>query len=257
MNNYNVLFEKEYNTSQEIDNTFAAICNEQGFSKGIEYLKSINFEWLDYDGYVILYTINAITKATTTLEEKKNLLKRVSRQEDVKEIKIEQSDKFNIPQLIILKEDYEIRVMQLSELIPEAMEVLPDLESDERMGTCFAKAYDIALNLGIPNDIVTGYCYGYTDKSKFLHSWVETKYKGEEIVIDGVLNSIINKDGYYKLRHIEPLTRISDQTLNSDIEKYLLSLGTITPEIYYVFRDEIIKDFEKNAEVFQRSLQIK
>ena len=36
MKNYKELFEKEFNKSQKIDETFAKICNEQGFRKGIE-----------------------------------------------------------------------------------------------------------------------------------------------------------------------------------------------------------------------------
>ena len=41
MKSYKELFEKEFNTSQQIDETFAKICNEQSFRKGIEYLKLI------------------------------------------------------------------------------------------------------------------------------------------------------------------------------------------------------------------------
>lgn len=252
MKSYKELFEKEFKTSQQIDETFAKICNEQGFRKGIEYLKSINCEWLDYDGYTILYTINELTKASITDEEKRKLLERISSQKDVLETKIEKNDKFKISQIVIKKKDYEIRAMQLSKLLPNAMELLPDLEDDRRAGTCFDKAYHISLNLGVPNDIVTGYCYGYTDKSKFLHSFIETKLKDEEVVIDGTLNAIFNKEGYYKLRHIEPITRISNKTLENDIERYLKSFKTISPEVYYIFRDEMIKDFEKNSDVFER-----
>ena len=249
---YSELFEKEFHTSQQIDDTFAKICNEQGFKKGVEYLKSINCKWLDYDRYDILYTINEWTKRITSEEEKNKLFERISRQEDVIEVKTEINDKLKIPQLVIKRKDFEMKVIQFSKLIPDTIKVLPDLEDDSRKGTCFTKAYNIALNLGIKNDIVTGYCYGYTDKSKFLHSWIETKLKGEEVVIDGTLNAIFNKEGFYKLRHIAPLTRISNETLKSDIEKYLNNFKTISPEVYYVFRDEIIKDFERNSEVFER-----
>lgn len=69
--------------------------------------------------------------------------------------------------------------MKFSEVVPQSKKLLIDLEDDRRVGTCYSKAFDIALHLGIPNDIVTGYTYGYTDKSKFLHSWIETKLKGE------------------------------------------------------------------------------
>ena len=83
----------------------------------------------------------------------------------------------------------------------------------------------------------------------FRHS---KRYSDERVVIDGTLNAIFNKEGYYKLRHIEPITRISNKTLESDIEKYLKSFKTISPEVYYIFRDEMIRDFEKNSDIFER-----
>ena len=116
--------------------------------------------------------------------------------------------------------------------------------------TCFVKALRIATHLGIENSIVTGYCYGYSDKSRFLHSFVETTLDGKEVVIDGTLNAIMNKDGYYALRHIKPLTKISNQTLQEDKENYLYKIEKFPPEVYFVFRDEIIRDFEKNDELF-------
>ncbi len=88
------------------------------------------------------------------------------------------------------------------------------------------------------------------DKSRFLHSFVETTLNGEEVVIDGTLNAIMNKDGYYTFRHIKPLTKISNQTLQEDMEKYLYKIKEFSPEVYFVFRDEIIRDFEKNDELF-------
>lgn len=108
----------------------------------------------------------------------------------------------------------------------------------------------ICLNLGIPNNIVTGYTYGYTDKSQYLHSWIETELKGEPVVIDGTLNVIMNKEGYYKMRHIEVLTKISNETLMSDIEKYLSKVGKISLAVYYLFRNEIIEEFKKNETLF-------
>ena len=117
---------------------------------------------------------------------------------------------------------------------------------DERHGECYEIAHEISLNLGISNNIVTGYIYGYTDKSKFLHSWVETTIKGEEYVIDGTLNSLINKQGYYLMQHAKPITKISNQTFaNDNIKNYLEKIKTFPIGVYYVFRDEIIKDFKK------------
>ena len=39
-----------------------------------------------------------------------------------------------------------MKVIQFSKLIPDAIELLPDLEDDSRKETCFIKAHNISLN---------------------------------------------------------------------------------------------------------------
>ena len=76
-----------------------------------------------------------------------------------------------------------------------------------------------------------------------MHSWIEATIKGKEYVIDGKLNSLINKHGYYLMQHAKPITKINNQ---------IFVIETFPIEVYYVFRDEIIKDFQKNDEIFER-----
>ena len=99
---------------------------------------------------------------------------------------------------------------------------------------------------------MTGYIYGYSDKSKFLHSWVESTINDEEYVIDGTLNAMINKDGYYLMQHAKPITKISDSVLKSDIKNYVNEMQSIPLEVYYVFRDEIVNDLEKNQSILKK-----
>lgn len=234
MENYEEVLDKEFMISQSIDEKFARICNEEGRSKGIKYLKELGATWLDIDSYDILYAIGEFTKSTTSNERKNELIERIRKQEDVIDAKIEMNSHRQVPQMTIKREDGIITVMPFSSFSPQALTLLPDLENDKRDGTCFEKAYKISLNLGKKNDIVTGYTYGYTDKSKYLHSWIETELHGEEIVIDGALNSIFNKDGYYKLRKIEQLTRISNIELEQDIDRYFGKIGEIPFPFYYI-----------------------
>ncbi len=254
MKSYDDLFQKEFKISKQIDEKFIKIYNEQGLNKGIEYLKSINCEWLDYDGYYIQCVISEFTKNSLSDNDKKQLVKSVSKQKDVEYANIEINKNFNIPELIVKKADCLISVMPFSKLVPQANEMLSNLENNNRFCTCFETSKCISLNLGIKNnDIVTGYSYGYTDKSKFLHSWVETKLKGQDVVIDGTFNAIFNKEGYYKLRHIKQLSRISSTDFKNDINNYLCKIKRGIPlEVYLVFRDEIIKDFKRNLEEFER-----
>ncbi len=250
MKNYNLLFQEEFHNSQNIDETFADLCNKKGLKEGLEYLKEIGATWYDKENYEILYTISAFTKKDTDEKFFQSLIERISRQNGTKEVKIEKVKDKNFFRFIVNKEDFSVTVMPLSKRLPISLETCPDLEDDTRVGTCFTKALTTATHLGRDNTIVTGYCYGYSDKSRFLHSIVETTLDGEEVVIDGTLNAIINKDGYYALRHFKPLTKISNQTLQDDIDKYLYKIEEFNPEVYFVFRDEIIRDFEKNNELF-------
>lgn len=244
MKNYQELFVNEFLKSQNIDDTFAKISNKEGLASGIEYLKKLNCQWLDEDSYTILYTINQFTLKNKT-EDMNDLFNKVSNIDDV--LNIIKSDK----KLIIMLKDYNIEVEIFSKRNPRVVNIIPDIESLERNGTCFLKAYNICLGFKNPSKIVTGYNYGYTDKSKFLHSWVEVTIDGKDYVIDGTLNAMFNKEGYYKLRKIKVLNEITKDELRQDMIKYGKFIEEIGIDVYYVFRDEIIKDLEKNNELFE------
>ena len=128
-----------------------------------------------------------------------------------------------------------------------------ELETEKRSGKCHLKSLKVSKNLGISNNIVTGYIFGYSDKDKYFHSWVEYSHKGKEYVIDYTRNIIINKEAYYRLMNAIPLSRISNKTIEED-ENILLNLpesDTITLKEYLVFRDEIMKNFERNKKIFE------
>ena len=244
MKNYQELFVNEFTRSQNIDDTFANISNNECFAKGIEYLKSMNCKWLDEDSYVILCAINQFTLKNKT-EDIDELFNRVLNIDDV--LDVTRDDKY----LTIKIKDYTIEVKTFSKRNPRAIDVLPDIESIERNGTCYIKAYQICLGFKGSAKVVTGYNYGYTDKSKFLHSWVEVTIDGEEFVIDGTLNAIFNKEGYYKLRKINVLSTITKDDLRQDMLNYGKFIEEIGLDVYYVFRNEIIKELEKNNNLFE------
>lgn len=190
--------------------------------------------------------LHYLIKKIAFLNELKNL------KDYVVNIKVEENEKFNLPEVTIETTKGVIRAIQFSSLAPEVKNLFPFIESDKRFGNCYDFAYNISLNLGVPNQIVTGYIYGYSDKSKFLHSWVESTINDEEYVIDGTLNAIINKEGYYLMQHAKPITKIDDSVLKSDIKNYVNEMQSIPLEVYYVFRDEIVNDLEKNQSILKK-----
>lgn len=253
MKNYNELFNTRFKTSQKIDEKFAELFNTSGLKEGIKYLKQVGATELDMDNYNIKYRISEWTKDSISNKEKISFLNELRDLGDyILDIKVEKNEKFNLPEVKIETTKGIIQAIQFSSVAPEVKNLFPFIESDKRFGNCYDFAYNISLNLGVPNQIVTGYIYGYSDKSKFLHSWVESTINDEEYVIDGTLNAMINKDGYYLMQHAKPITKISDSVLKSDIKNHLDVMQTMPMEVYYVFRNEIVNDLERNNKKAKR-----
>lgn len=253
MKNYNELFNTRFKTSQKIDEKFAELFNTSGLKEGIKYLKQVGATELDMDNYNIKYRISEWTKNSLSNKEKIAFLNELRDLGDyILDIKVEKNEKFNLPEVKIETTKGIIQAIQFSSVAPEVKNLFPFIESDKRFGNCYDFAYNISLNLGVPNQIVTGYIYGYSDKSKFLHSWVESTINDEEYVIDGTLNAMINKDGYYLIQHAKPITKISDSVLKSDIKNHLDVMQTMPMEVYYVFRNEIVNDLERNNKKAKR-----
>ena len=250
MKNYNELFNTRFKTSQKIDEKFAELFNTSGLKEGIKYLKQVGATELDMDNYNIKYRISEWTKDSLSNKEKIAFLNELRDLGDyILDIKVEKNEKFNLPEVKIETTKGIIQAIQFSSVAPEVKNLFPFIESDKRFGNCYDFAYNISLNLGVPNQIVTGYIYGYSDKSKFLHSWVESTINDEEYVIDGTLNAMINKEGYYLMQHAKPITKISDSVLKSDIKNHLDVMQTIPIETYYVFRDEIVSELKRNSKI--------
>lgn len=234
-------FHKPYELSTEIDNTFAKLYNEQGIKVAIEYLISMGATKLDKDNYQITYAINEYTKKDIPIEEKQKQISSLLNLKDyVISAEITYNEKKKKEELVIKTTKGDIKVIMFSSVATSIEEDLPIITTGERNGQCFDLAYQINRRLGLPHTLVTGFIYGYTDISKYLHSWIELTYKGEEYVIDGTLNAMINKEGYYLLKHAQPITKITDELFQEDLEQHLDKIQGLPLEIYLVFRDELI-----------------
>lgn len=58
---------------------------------------------------------------------------------------------------------------------------------------------------------------------------------------------MINKEGYYLLKHAQPITKINDDTFQRDLEDHLDKLEGLPLELYFVYRAEIINDKDITA----------
>ena len=120
-----------------------------------------------------------------------------------------------------------------------------------RSGLCHEKSIFLSLCLDIDNDLLTGYVYGLSDKDKYLHSVVEFTSKNKKYILDYTMNAIINKDGYDYLMDFEELSRITKSSLQNDFKifKGFSKLYPIGTKEYLVYRDEIMRDINKNKDI--------
>lgn len=246
------LFEERFKISTNIDKKYTDIYNNQGRQVALAYLKEIGAELLSDINYEIIYKLSQYTKNDLTENEKKDLLESLTRHKDkINFIKI--FNKNNLIKILISTNEGLITAIKFSSISPKIIEIIPTLETSDRGGHCYPLAYDICIHMNRPSTIVTGYVYGYTNKSKFLHSWVEVTYNDADYVIDGTLNIMMDKKSYYRLKNAQPLSQITRETIISDIENYYEKLGTMSLHFYFMFRDEIINDFKKNQELFDNA----
>lgn len=253
MKNYEEFINERFHKSTEIDETFSNFLKKEDYQGALDFLRSAGAKELDMDSYGLLLAISEYTYENGAYKDFESLKKHLLKNEDfIKDVKEVYNEKFKSQELIIDTILGPVSVFTLSKLIPESKKKIEHLEDEDRFGNCYENNKTIALNLGVPCDLAIGYIYGYTDISEFLHEWVEVTIKGKEYVIDSIFNALISKDAYYKLLKAKPINKVNSETIKEDIENYLEKIGTFAIEPYLIYHDEIIKDLEKNKDIFKK-----
>lgn len=161
---------------------------------------------LYFDEYFIYNTISKLNKSNVNSDEKQELINNFNKSKIVKFVS-KQDDYITINTRANC-----IKIAKLSDIIPETLNDRNDKGSIVRKDT-FSSEY-ISQLLTFPNSIVTGYVYGISDKSKKMHTWVEFKNNNnQEFVIDYDDNTVYNKEGFYFLKHVEPIKKVSSDDL--------------------------------------------
>lgn len=123
-----------------------------------------------------------------------------------------------------------IKFAKLSEIISEVAKDFNNKNSVIRKDK-FSAEY-LSQLISFPNSIVTGYVYGISDKSKKIHTWLEFKNNhNQEFVIDYDDNTVYNKEGYYFLKHVEPLKKVSSDELKGKSSVSKSNTSEISNEI--------------------------
>ncbi len=170
----------------------------------LNLLSEANKLYLDeYYIYTIIYKLN---NEKMSKEKQDELINNINKSKIVKFVN-KQSEYISINTRANC-----IKVAKLSDIVPEVLNDKNSKNSVVRKDK-FSAEY-ISQLLSFPNSIVTGYVYGISDKSKKLHTWVEFKNNyNQEFVIDYDDNTVYNKEGFYFLKHVEHLKKVTSDEL--------------------------------------------
>lgn len=107
-----------------------------------------------------------------------------------------------------------IMISKLSDIIPDVKNLTTSKNQANILNkSCYRSEY-ISQMLSFPNSIVTGYTYGIANKAKNIDTWVEFKNnKNQEFVVFPNSNTVYNKEGFYFLKHAEPIKKVSSDDL--------------------------------------------
>ncbi len=265
-NTYKLLFEAPEEESEKIDSLrynllFGTQHTKEDLKKVKKDIKFLYGYEKDYFAYKEIDDNIQYLTSKAFRNEKQKHIEKIKEHNDVVKNVVQNGENSYIIDTI----DGQISFSTIDELATEKTELLVASNDEEgirnyfrdisnfetrlhrchRLGVYAAHILDEFL--GIKNQMVTGYTCFATEKSKYLHTWNEFKMGEKEYVLDSTLNVIMNKDGYYLLRHIEEvLDKIDSDKVIEDFEKYGDEITKYSIKAYVTARDLLIKDFEKN-----------
>lgn len=160
------------------------------------------------DEYYIDHSIFELNNSDLSKSKKEEVLNGLKNCKIVKDI-VEQKDSISINTV-----STPIMISKLSDIIPGMENVKSSTKTENIVNkSCYRSEY-ISQMLSFPNNIVTGYTYGIADKAKSLDTWVEFRNnKNQEFVLFPDSNTVYNKEGFYFLKHAEPLKKVSSDDL--------------------------------------------
>lgn len=141
-----------------------------------------------------------------------------------------------------------IKAKVLSDIFPNLFVDDEVIKTSKRTKNVSYNTINLSTHLYMDNKVVSGFVYGISSKSKYLHSWIETKLDGEDVVIDYSMNTIMNREGYYNLRKAEPISKITKSKLMEDgkvVYPYILS-GELTYKEYLLCPQEVLENISNH-----------
>lgn len=154
------------------------------------------------DEYYIDHSIEELNTSSSSTEKKEQIIS------GLKKCKIVTDVVYNENTISIKTAKAPIQVSKITDIIPM------ECSKDNIVSKSSYRSEYISQLLSFPNSIVTGYTYGIADKAKSIETWVEFKNnKNQEFVVFPSSNTIYNKEGFYFLKHAEPIKKVSSDDL--------------------------------------------
>lgn len=144
-----------------------------------------------------------------------------------------------------------IEIERFSDLEPNILKILPDIDKPERGGKCHPYSVLTAMTYKNKSEfdthLVTGRIYQLSHKFKYLHSWVEISGNGKTYVIDPSKNLVIDRDSYYEINHVQGTERISAKQVSEDYKmiRRLTDYDGYIAKVYYENRANGLKLYRR------------
>ncbi len=159
--------------------------------------------------------INEYTLDGTTHDDFMEMLykgKRISK-EQIKYIEFE-----NKSQVVNIKNNKKtIRFVKIEDYFPNILEKMPELKKEERYGRCHELCIDLSMYMtvaGLKHKVVSGFVTYLFYKVPYIHTWIEFEQdNGKVAVIDPTLGAVVDRDGYYRMKHPKQVCRISNEDI--------------------------------------------
>lgn len=160
------------------------------------------------DEYYIDHSIYELNHNNLSNEKREEILDGLKKCKIIKGV-AEQKDAISIKTA-----SNSIMVSKLSDIIPGIEDITPSSKKENVVNKSVYRSEYISQMLSFPNSVVTGYTYGIADKAKSIDTWVEFKNnKNQEFVVFPDTNTVYNKEGFYFLKHAEPIKKVASDDL--------------------------------------------
>lgn len=257
MKNFEILFEKHENESSELDEKLSQCKNPAEKEKILKQVGATSYEFEDSVLSLIDRFTFRVTKISVVQKIIRDLKFKYSKNRFNAKIKLKwlrsQNGGRKVPvfKLEIKLKDREFSVLKITDLFPLVKECIRgvDLQSKSREGMCHylsIKLSDYIAKVTTSKvEIVTGYIYGLSSKSKYSHSWVELD---GTYVCDPTLNAFMRKELFEELYHYEEISRFDGKTVVNDFKRaagHKDMLGGLTDKEFLFFGKEILEEFDQ------------